>query len=279
MIYVLREDVKRRIHIRSIVYSHLCKQIIKMKMKKSHKNVPFPSQEQNLIIRPKRHNHTRTHIQRHRLNIPQPAHLPNPHLPITHPTKPRRSDLIQLPHPRHPRPLNPTMPITHPNRLTTSTGVENPEFPVSAGGRQQRSGGVKRHALNNVPMPTQHRPRLLRIGNVPQFDGAFAPTRRQHPFRTGMEQNLADLSRGPVDPKNGIEILRDPSLGAPPFERGRGHAPEHYFAVFACGGDEGVVVRGPVGVEDGGGVGACEGEGVGEFVGEGGGGVEGRGEG
>ena len=90
-----------------------------------------------------------------------------------------------------------------------------------------------------------------------------------------MKQDLTDFSGGPVDPKDGVKVLRDPSLGAPPFERGRGDGPDHYFAVFACGGDEGVVVRGPVGVEDGGGVGAREGEGVGEFVGEGGGGLEG----
>jgi hypothetical protein len=125
------------------------------------------------------------------------------------------------------------MSIRHPNRLTTGTGVENPEFPITAGSRQQRSGGVESHALNNVPMATQHRPRLLRVGDVPQFDGTFAATRRQHALGSGMEQDLADLSRGPVDPEDGIEVLRDPALGAPGIEGGRGDGPEHYFAVFA----------------------------------------------
>jgi hypothetical protein len=69
-----------------------------------------------------------------------------------------------------------------------------------------------------------------------------------------MEQNLAHLTRGDVDARNRIEVLRFPILLTPPLKRRRFHLPDADFTVFSSGSNDRVDMRGPVCVKDGGGM-------------------------
>ena len=164
--------------------------------------------------------------------------------------------------------------------VSTSTRVEQSDFPVSASRHEECTGGVERQTLYSIPMPTQNALCILRTAQIPELDGMLARSGRKDVIRRWVPRNLPHTSRRNIDPQHRIKIHRLPTFRTPPVKSVRVEFPDEGFAVFAGGGDDGVVEGGPGGVEDWGGVAPGEGDDVGEFggevVGEGG---EGGGEG
>ena len=90
----------------------------------------------------------------------------------------------------------------------------------------------------------------------------------QHIFRSWMERQLTYFPCRSVDLRDGVEILRNPFLCAPPEESILCYFPDEDVAVFTTRGDDIVVKGRPSSIEDCGGVTTREGYNVGEFVGE-----------
>lgn len=152
------------------------------------------------------------------------------------------------------------MSVSFAYRRTASAGVEEAEFLITAGGDQERSTGIKRDTLDPVRMPRQRRPRALHPGiKIPELDQMVSRCAGEEVRCCGVPEDLSDFARGGKDSENGVEVAGFPGVGGPAFEEvGLGaDVPDHDGAVFATGGDDGVVVRVPVRVEDGGGVGAA----------------------
>ncbi len=138
--------------------------------------------------------------------------------------------------------------------VPTRTGIEQADFAIATGRDEEVARGVKRDALNRIPMSSQHALRALRAPEIPQLDRMFTRRSSQHMLSRGMPHDLSHASRRNIDPQHRLKVARLPMFRAPSFERMGVDFPEEGFAVFAGGGDEGVVKGGPVGVEDGGGV-------------------------
>lgn len=160
------------------------------------------------------------------------------------------------------------MTFSYANSLATRTRIEYPEFSITARSNEQVPVRVERKALNRVSMTMQHRLRLLRVPQIEELDEMVASGRSENVVRSRVEQNLADTFRRHLNAGDGIKVLRFPVLLPPPFEHGILHFPDHDFAIFGAGRDDGVVEWRPVGVEDSGGVAARERNEVGEFVGK-----------
>ena len=69
-------------------------------------------------------------------------------------------------------------------------------------------------------------------------------------FGGWVEKDLTDPTGGTVDTRNGIEVLRYPVLLTPTFKSGGFDFPDHDFAIFTTGCDNGVVEGRPRGVQD-----------------------------
>ena len=63
----------------------------------------------------------------------------------------------------------------------------------------------------------------------------------QDMFRGWMEKNLADPTGRAVDTRNGVEVLWYPVFLTPTIKSGGFDFPDHDFAIFTAGCDNGVV--------------------------------------
>lgn len=60
------------------------------------------TKEQDVVIRPERHEHTRRLVYRRRLDVAQAACLPDRHLTVAHLAESSCRDVVTIAHPHHP---------------------------------------------------------------------------------------------------------------------------------------------------------------------------------
>ena len=160
------------------------------------------------------------------------------------------------------------MALAYADRIAARTRVEHADLPISAGCDEDRAPRVESETMDGVAVAPKDGLGALGVGEVPELDDVVAGRGREDVVGCGVEKDVADTARGDVDAGDGVEVLGLPAILAPAFEDGGLDLPDHGLAIFAGGGNDGVVEWGPVCVENGGGVAACEGDEVGEFGGK-----------
>lgn len=86
------------------------------------------------------------------------------------------------------------------------------------------------------------------VGDVPELDGVVARGTREDVLGSGIEQDMADLSGVTGQLVQGSHV--DRLFGVLVKGKVLGDTPEEDLAIVGSRGDEGVVERTPVGVED-----------------------------
>lgn len=149
--------------------------------------------------------------------------------------------------------------------VSTGAGVEKTKFLVSAGGSDGSASHIERKGLDGIAVAVEGRARTRWIGEIPQFHEVFPGCSCEHVGRSWVPKNLTDLFWAYVDPCDGLQVARFPSVQGPAIKEAVGDFPKETSAIFGGGSDEGVVCRGPGSVENGCCVGAGEGNDIGEF--------------
>lgn len=129
--------------------------------------IAFPSEEQDPIVAPERHDHSRRLIDIERLLRFQRPSIPYGELSIAHLAEPSRSDLLRFSHPQHSGAFDPTMSLTDPHSLTSRPRIKYTDLPISGSSGQKCPSRIERHRLNRISMSRKRRPRIFRIGQIP----------------------------------------------------------------------------------------------------------------
>ena len=133
--------------------------------------------------------------------------------------------------------------------FSACAGVEQAQFAIAGGRREQLSRRVKRETLDAVAVAREHGTWRFGRAQVPQFHRVVAHGAREDVLRGWVPEHLAHFPRRCVDVQHGREVYGRPAVRVPPFENAGIDLPYEHVAVFAAGRDDRVRVRGPVCVE------------------------------
>jgi hypothetical protein len=180
-------------------------------------------------------------VEGNHFGIVEATRIPNSNLSVAHPAETRGSESILLAHPDNTGTLDAAVTFSNAHGISTSARVKQTNFPVPASCDQDVTDGVKRETLDCVAMATEGGFWRFRATQVPKLHDMVSRSGGQDMFSGWVEKNLTDPTGGTVDTRNGIEVLGYPVLLTPTVEGGGFDFPDHYFAIFTTGCDNGVV--------------------------------------
>lgn len=196
------------------------------------------TEEKDVIVAPEGHHDAGRLIQGDRLDVLQRSKLPHAYLPIAHPAKSRRSDTIAVTHPDHTRAFDSTMALSDAYGIRACAGIEQAQFAIAGGCREELSRRIKRKTLDAVTVALEYSTWRFWRAQVPQFHGVVAHSAREDMLRSRVPEHLAYFSRRCVDVQYGREIYGRPAIRVPPFESTGIDLPYEHVTIFAAGRDD-----------------------------------------
>ena len=190
------------------------------------------TKKQDAIVTPEGHNNAGTLVDCEGLHVPKSSSLPNADLPIAHLAEPSRRDAIVLSHPNNPRTLDTAMAFSDTDRISTSPRVEETELLVSTRGCENGAGQVERERLYGITVAVQGGARTRRISEIPEFHEMLAGCGGENVGSSWVPENLADFLGAHVDPRDGLQVLRFPSVRGPTIEEAVRDFPKERSTVF-----------------------------------------------
>lgn len=212
--------------------------------------VPFTSKEQDSIVTPEWHCHSRAMFDVEHLFIRETASIPNSNLSFASPGETCCNETILLAHPNDARAFDATVTIGDAYGIPASARIKQANSLVPASRNQNVANGVERETLDCVVMTPEGG--LWRFGatKVPKFHEMISGSGGEDVFSGWVEKDLTNPTSGTVDASNGIKVPRYPMLLIPTFEGGGLDFPNHDFTIFTTGGDDRVVEGRPGSVQD-----------------------------
>lgn len=208
------------------------------------------TKEQNAVVTPEWHDDSGALVDHEGFHVSKSSGFPNADLPVTHLTETSRGDAIVLSHPDHSGAFDTAMAFCDTNGLTTGAGIKETKFLVSARGCKNSAGHVECKRLNGITVSVQSGARTRRISEVPEFDKVLAGCSCDNVGGSWMPNNLTDFLWAHVDPCDGLQVVRFPTVRGPAIKEAVRDFPKERSAIFGGGSDESVVGRRPSGVEN-----------------------------
>ena len=164
--------------------------------------------------------------------FPSPPSLPNADLPIAHLAELSCCDAIVLSHPNNPCTLDTAMTFSDTDRISTSPWVKEMELLVSTCGCENGAGHVERERLYGIAVAVQGGARTRQVSEIPEFHEMLAGCGGEDIGSSWVPENLADFVGAHVDPRDGLQVLRFPSVRGPTIKEAVGDFPEERSTVF-----------------------------------------------
>lgn len=201
------------------------------------------TKEQNAIVAPEWHDNSSTLVDREGFHVSKPSGFPNADLPVAHLTKTSRCDAIVLSHPDHSGAFDTAIAFCDADGVSAGSGVKKTQFLIAASGRKSGPGRIECKGLYGITVAVQCGARTRRISEIPKFYEVLAGCGRENVGGNWMPKNLTNFLWTHIDPCDGLQIVRFPSVRGPAIKKVVRDFPKERSTIFRGGSDKSVVGR------------------------------------